>query len=416
MYRLSWVLVFSLTLLTKLAVGQNKENPHGQGFKMDCASCHSPESWEIPKINWDHSETGFELSGQHKSLNCADCHGALNFSQAASNCSSCHNDVHEGTVGNDCNRCHTTAHWLVTDMQSIHEQNGFPLDGAHFTAGCVECHNRANELVFERIGTDCAQCHSQDFLTTTDPNHQTSGFGMDCASCHDPLATSWAGSGQFHLFFPLEGGHHGLTCIECHDNADYSGASPECSSCHLDDFNGTTMPDHQAIGFSTDCASCHDPMTNDWTTDGSFHHFFPLEDGHSGLSCTECHDNPDYSGASPVCSSCHMDDFNATNDPDHVASGFPTDCALCHDNSSSWSPATFTNHDAQYFPIFSGNHRNEWDNCTECHTTPGNFALFSCIDCHEHNDQNDLADEHDDVSGYVFQSTACYQCHPDGDE
>jgi hypothetical protein len=27
-----------------------------------------------------------------------------------------------------------------------------------------------------------------------------------------------------------------------------------------------------------------------------------------------------------------------------------------------------------------------------------------------------LADEHDDVGGYVYDSQACYQCHPNGDE
>jgi hypothetical protein len=42
--------------------------------------------------------------------------------------------------------------------------------------------------------------------------------------------------------------------------------------------------------------------------------------------------------------------------------------------------------------------------------------LFSCTDCHEHNDQADLADEHDDVKGYVFQSKACFECHPKGSE
>jgi hypothetical protein len=27
-----------------------------------------------------------------------------------------------------------------------------------------------------------------------------------------------------------------------------------------------------------------------------------------------------------------------------------------------------------------------------------------------------MDDEHDDVGGYVYESTACYTCHPDGEE
>jgi hypothetical protein len=84
---------------------------------------------------------------------------------------------------------------------------------------------------------------------------------------------------------------------------------------------------------------------------------------------------------------------------------------------NDWDDAEeFTQHDALYFPIYSGEHRNEWDNnCQSCHITPGNFTSFSCIDCHEHN-QPEMNDEHDDVSGYIYQSEACYSCHPNGSE
>ncbi len=340
MYRLPQYLTLFLILLAVQVGAQTKTNPHGKGFAMDCADCHNSGGWDIEKLNWDHASTGVELTGQHEKLDCEACHNQLHFDEAASTCQSCHSDVHEGTVGEDCMRCHTTAFWLVSDVQGIHEENGFPLDGAHFTAACTECHGRANELVFERIGMDCSQCHTLDFQATTQPNHTVAGFGMDCSSCHDPLARDWGG-GSFHLFFPLEGGHSGVSCAQCHTTANYSDASPECVSCHLTDFNATTSPNH-------------------------------------------------------------------------AQSGFPTDCSLCHDNNISWAPASFTIHDAEYFPIYSGKHQGEWSSCTDCHTNPSNFSLFSCIDCHEHSDQADLADEHNDVSGYIFQSTACFQCHPNG--
>jgi len=40
---------------------------------------------------------------------------------------------------------------------------------------------------------------------------------------------------------------------------------------------------------------------------------------------------------------------------------------------------------------------------------------FSCIDCHEHN-QQDMDDEHKGVSGYTWATSACYSCHPTGQE
>ncbi len=46
-------------------------------------------------------------------------------------------------------------------------------------------------------------------------------------------------------------------------------------------------------------------------------------------------------------------------------------------------------------------------------SSPTNYAVFECILCHEHN-QSEMDDEHRDVSGYRYESVACYQCHPDG--
>ncbi|HOY04923.1 MAG TPA: hypothetical protein PLO67_05950, partial [Saprospiraceae bacterium] len=84
----------------------------------------------------------------------------------------------------------------------------------------------------------------------------------------------------------------------------------------------------------------------------------------------------------------------------------------CH-TTSAWTPSNW-NHDQQYFPIYSGNHDGEWDDCIECHTTPNNYALFSCITCHEHSNQSQVNNDHDEVSGYQYTSTACYSCHPNG--
>ncbi|MBK7174906.1 MAG: hypothetical protein IPH84_17145 [Bacteroidales bacterium] len=92
---------------------------------------------------------------------------------------------------------------------------------------------------------------------------------------------------------------------------------------------------------------------------------------------------------------------------------FSTDCKQCHNLSPGWSPAEYKDHDSQSFPIYSGTHKGEWDNCSDCHTNPSNYAQFTCTNCHEHN-QGDTDDEHEGVSGYTYNSIACFGCHPNG--
>ena len=47
--------------------------------------------------------------------------------------------------------------------------------------------------------------------------------------------------------------------------------------------------------------------------------------------------------------------------------------------------------------------------------TNTNYNAFSCTHCHEHN-QSRMNSEHQGENGYSWQSSACYNCHPDGQE
>jgi hypothetical protein len=71
-----------------------------------------------------------------------------------------------------------------------------------------------------------------------------------------------------------------------------------------------------------------------------------------------------------------------------------------------------TNHDAQFFPIYSGRHQNRWTRCSDCHSQPSNFTVFSCLGCHG---QTETASHHGGVSGYLYDSNACLSCHPRGE-
>ncbi len=67
------------------------------------------------------------------------------------------------------------------------------------------------------------------------------------------------------------------------------------------------------------------------------------------------------------------------------------------------------------FPIYSGEHAGEWDACVDCHVVPNDFGIFECIFCHAHT-QEEMDDEHEEVGGYTYESQACFNCHPNGEE
>jgi hypothetical protein len=130
---------------------------------------------------------------------------------------------------------------------------------------------------------------------------------------------------------------------------------------------------------------------------------------HASQLCVACHINNQYPGTPTTCAGCHIALYNATTNPNHVAAGFPTTCDTCHRPTDTlWTQGTF-NH--TWFPITSGAHTGL--QCAQCHTTPSNFALFSCTSggCHP---QAQTDSNHQGVSGYVYSSPACYSCHPNG--
>ncbi|MDX1440299.1 MAG: hypothetical protein R3284_10405, partial [Rubricoccaceae bacterium] len=208
--------------------------------------------------------------------------------------------------------------------------------------------------------------------------------------------------------FSLVGAHTSLDCSSCHTGPEFEPIwipqnQNDCYTCHEGDHENV----HPA--FPTSCIDCHNTST--WAG-ATFDHDatgFSLVGAHVGLDCSACHTGPDFE---PIwipqnqndCFTCHEEDSQQAHQ------GFPTTCLDCH-TVETWAGATF-DHDP-LFPIYSGRHEGEWDTCQTCHIVPGDFSVFSCLTCHEHN-QVEMDDRHEDVPGYVYESTACYSCHPDG--
>ena len=164
----------------------------------------------------------------------AECHTSEP-NYAAFSCTVCHtnpqtDDDHNGVNGyvyNDpaCLACHPTG---SSDDNFDHNQTGFPLQGAHITVDCIECHTNG----FEGTPTNCASCHIEDFNETSNPDHEINQFPLDCESCHTEDA--WVPSTFDHnTIYPFTGAHISIAneCAACH-NGDYNNTPNTCAGCH----------------------------------------------------------------------------------------------------------------------------------------------------------------------------------------
>jgi hypothetical protein len=382
-------------------------SPHGK-LRMACQDCHATDSWAMKKdAAFDHSTAGFELTGQHKAAKCASCHHELDFAKAEKTCTSCHTDVHRSELGDNCLRCHGTQSWQVTDMMQRHDQTRFPLAGRHRSALCQSCHINAAQQHYLGTPTTCIGCHKPEYDAAVNPSH--AGFSTECGQCHKLTSLAWQGSFDHSLTaFPLTGAHRAAACGSCHANNTFTNISAECVSCHRSEYERTVNPGHMAANFPTTCQSCH--TTTAWNG-ATFDHGatrFALTGAHVSAACQSCHVNGNYQLVYVDCYQCHESQYQSSSNPNHVAGNFPHDCRPCH-STAAWRPSTF-NHDQQNFRIYTGKHRGKWNACSDCHLNPANFSVFTCLNCHEHN-QTSMDSDHRQVSGYTYSSPACYNCH-----
>lgn len=285
--------------------------------------------------------------------------------------------VPHDTFPSDCTLCHEKGSWhqIRKDFAFDHEkETGTPLKGAHAQAQCLRCHNdRGSVSVFANRG--CAGCHE---------DLHRGRLGIQCTSCHSE--NNWNPTGIYAMHsrtrFPLTGVHVGVGCFRCHPAAEsgqFQGADPRCEACHRNEALQAKALDHAALGLLSGCQRCHGGMT--WL-DARFNH----------------------AGIVSGCIRCHQKEYNATTNPNHAATGYGTNCESCH-NTMSWRGAPLNHR----FPL-TGPHNVS---CSQCHTVPANFKIYDCTRCHAHS-KPVMDDKHKDVRGYLWTSTACVSCHPNG--
>jgi hypothetical protein len=216
------------------------DDAHNGQFGTNCSACHTTSGWA--GAAFDHSTTGFALTGQHTNATCAQCHANGVYQGTPTSCVACHasDDAHDGAFGTNCSACHTTSGWEGATFD--HSRTSFPLTGAHSGASCTQCHANG---VYDGTPTSCASCHNE-------PSSHPGFYGSDCTMCHNTANWSVRYSGHD---FPLNHGGAGSECTTCHTDSfdDYT-----CYNCHEHD-PSETQQHHAEEGITdlSDCAGCH---------------------------------------------------------------------------------------------------------------------------------------------------------------
>ena len=374
-------------------------------FPHACQECHTTSVWEPSTFN--HAATQFPLLGAHQAVSCVSCHTGGNYVNVPTDCWSCHNDDFAATVNPDheagnfshnCATCHTVQAWQPASFD--HNLSDFPLTGAHVSVSCVECHANGQ---YTGTPTDCWSCHQSDYEDVDDPNHVANQFSHTCTQCHNTAAWEPATFDHNLTDFPLTGAHINASCTQCHANGQYDGTPMDCWSCHDADFQSASEPNHVTNQFPHACQECHNTVAWEPSTFNHSSTQFPLTGAHVQVSCTECHTNGNYVDLPVDCWSCHQDDYENVDDPNHVSNQFSHACTECH-NTVAWSPATF-DHNLTDFPL-TGAHISAA--CAQCHVN-GQYGGTSteCWSCHQ---ADFTGSDNPDHEAGNFPHT-CAQCH-----
>ena len=459
-----------------LTTWQQTNNPthstSGPAFAVtNCVTCHTTKGWDA--ASFDHSVTGFTLTGTHVSPSptpCASCHVNNNYTLNSTDCMGCHqaawnstpsfggsvpNHITAGfpTTAAACAQCHPITKWA--DGTFDHTAFGFPLTNSHALVAnggkvpsCASCHIN-NNYSLNIAATDCGNsgCHLTTWQQTNNPVHPSAGaaFGVsNCSTCHNTISWTTATFDHTVTGFPLTNSHQlapagkVAACTDCHINNNYTlTITPnDCgnSGCHLTTWQTTNNPVHPNAGApfaAANCSTCHNTVT--WTT-AVFDHSatgWPLTGSHQlqpagkVVQCTDCHvgNNYTFTVANTDCYGCHQTAWNSTPSfggsiPNHIAAGFPTSlCSQCHD-TIVWTDSTF-NHANTGFPLTNSHqlvaNGGKVPACSSCHIN-NNYALTiqptDCGNsgCHLTTWQTTNNPTHP-TAGAPFAAANCSTCH-----
>lgn len=298
---------------------------------------------------FNHTSTGFPLTGVHVNVQCETCHTGGIFKGTPTACAGCHAPGRRVVAGgkpaqhivsnSPCEVCHTnTVTFLGARFDHLGVQPG----------ACQTCHNSgmAAGKPARHVNTQrsCDSCHRTSAWIPAGYNHQ--GVTADCSNCHIQ------GQNSFYKGVIANGvtGTNGHTtvnpplCASCHTNYgsflgamyDHAGASPLCGTCH-------TLKPAGHMTTTVDCGDCHKTKTT-WL--GASNH-----SGNIVGICGTCHNgttakgtnavnhvpltgNPLYNGAN--CDLCHTSTTTFTAEKMNHG-GALTGCVACHLKGTSYA-------------------------------------------------------------------------------
>jgi hypothetical protein len=421
------------------------DDPHRPTLGAKCTSCHDMAGWK-PAPSFDHQKTKYPLTGEHKDVECADCHLAPRLNPRrgkdghlvpvfkpvpAGSCANCHDDPHKTAAMTKCSSCHTTSGFRDIKRGAFaHDRTRFPLTGEHRGVPCASCHAGYPRTINRPAFNTCATCHA-------DPHRgqaTLAGRVVDCAACHDVegfIPGRFTISQHQATKYPLVGRHITARCSDCHRPraiaparpgagaravADLRPAFSSCTSCHVDPHRsdaGKRAGDARAAGGITDgaCESCHNlngfrPSTLDVTAHARF--AYALEGAHRTVPCAECHRelrSPERRGLSTLL---HLASRRRNLPP--LTMKAPTSCASCHTTPHGNQFASRRDGGAcescHTLNTFRPAERFDHDRDTKFRLTPAHTNV-PCTSCH-------VRPKPSDPVAYRGTVVRCEQCHSGG--
>jgi len=398
---------------------------------MFCLSLFPQAKAESVADAFEHTKTGFILSGVHTTLRCEQCHVDAIFKNTPRNCAGCHSigsrvgatpkPVNHVPTSKSCDTCHVSpTSFLVKSFNH-----------AGITSGCSACHNGQSLGVVSKPASHfptllpCESCHTNT-NTFSIARMDHTGITSGCNSCH---------LGQFPGIVSKPVAHiptASADCGVCHNTTSFNGARFDhsasavaglCETCHLGQLTGVvSKPVIHILTGSAKCDACHTAAnTSGYTsfTGGKYDHVGMASPASAG-NCSGCHTGQ-ISGVQgkPIyhilttaqCDSCHTS-TNTSNYTtfagatyDHGSIGATT-CTSCHNGVSARGKTT--------------THITTSSDCGTCHTSANtsNYTTFlGAVFTHTTIGASTCSSCHNGISAigkptfHIATTAECNTCH-----
>lgn len=430
---------------------ENGSGLHSNEKYRQCETCHIEHQgrefqlvyWKEGIENFNHGETGYNIEGKHKTLECKSCHNQENINNSKElidksknlkrtffglekECLNCHYDEHRDQLSIKCVSCHDQNKWIPASGFD-HSKTNYQLTGKHKIIVCGKCHNTIidNKFVKDKSYviykdlkySNCSNCHK---------DVHNNKFDNNCSQCHN--TSGWKNYTKKYFDhnntdYPLTGLHKNLRCEQCHLPGQPIKIKlfTMCTHCHSE-FHKAEFSKRERKGVCEECHSIRGFTPSTFTIQMHKQSNFPLEGSHLAVPCLACHTKVaknsqnksfQFKFVSTNCENCHEDIHEGKTvqfSYQTADSKKESQCELCH-SVSAWNEINF-NHDKTKLPL-RGSHKNV--KCTQCHFKGKNNIKSwhfigvdsQCINCH--------GDIHFRQFAKNNASTDCSLCHTETD-